>query len=107
MPAPSMHAAAVNHAGVPLMQASAAALLSFGGFSDMALANELDVINEPKPTKQHVIDDAGVINKTNRKGLNDELTRLEVRAPEHVGTGRMPMVEGRAAERPQSRYLCI
>ena len=47
--------------------------------SGSALANELDVLNEPPPTRQHVIDDAGVINKTNRKGLNDELTRLEVR----------------------------
>lgn len=68
----------LQSAGCKLAAASAAALLSLGGFSDMALANELDVINEPKPTKQHVIDDAGVLNKTTRKGLNDDLTRLEI-----------------------------
>lgn len=66
-------------------------MLSFGGFSGAALANELDVINEPKPTKQHVIDDAGVLNKTNRKGLNDELTRLEVRGYGLQDVGTKPL----------------
>lgn len=55
-------------------------MLSFGGVSGAALANELDILNQPPPSTQHVIDDAGVLNKTTRKGLNDDLTRLEVRA---------------------------
>jgi len=60
-------------------QAGAAAVLSFGGVGGAALANELDILNLPAPGTQHVIDDAGVLNKTTRKGLNDELSRLEVR----------------------------
>ena len=53
-------------------------MLSLGGLSGAALANELDVLNEPPPGVQHIIDDAGVLNKTTRKALNDELSRLEV-----------------------------
>ena len=53
-------------------------MLSFGGVGGAALANELDILNQPAPGTQHVIDDAGVLNKTTRKGLNDELSRLEV-----------------------------
>ena len=56
-------------------------MLSFGGLSGAALANELDILNEPPPGTQHVIDDAGVLNKTTRRALNDELSRLEVRSP--------------------------
>ena len=59
-------------------QAGAAAVLSFSGIGGAALANELDILNQPPPGTQHVIDDAGVLNKTTRKGLNDELSRLEV-----------------------------
>ena len=32
----------------------------------------------PKPTTQHIIDDAGVLNRTTKKAVNDELTRFEV-----------------------------
>jgi uncharacterized membrane protein YgcG len=53
-------------------------VLSLGGLSGAALANELDILNEPPPGTQHVIDDAGVLNKTTRRALNDELSRLEV-----------------------------
>ncbi|KAK9903504.1 hypothetical protein WJX75_007430 [Coccomyxa subellipsoidea] len=42
-----------------------------------ALANEFDILNEPTPTKNYVIDDAGVLNKTTKKSVNDELSRLE------------------------------
>ena len=58
------------------VQAGAAAMLSLGGAGGAALANELDILNLPAPGTQHVIDDAGVLNKTTRKGLNDELSRL-------------------------------
>ncbi len=44
-----------------------------------AIANEFDLLNEPTPTKSYVIDDAGVLNKTTKKGLNNDLARLEVR----------------------------
>ena len=43
-----------------------------------ALANEFDILNEATPTKNYVIDDAGVLNKTTKKSVNDELSRLEV-----------------------------
>lgn len=60
-------------------QAAAAVALTVGGLpTGVALANELDVLQAPKPTAQHIIDDAGVLNRTTRKGLNDQLTRLEV-----------------------------
>ncbi|CAL8465281.1 g4816 [Coccomyxa elongata] len=42
-----------------------------------ALANEFDILNEPTPTKNYVIDDANVLNKTTKKSVNDELSRLE------------------------------
>lgn len=59
--------------------AAAAVALTFGGLpSGAALANELDVLQAPKPGAQHVIDDAGVLNRTTKKTLNDELTRLEI-----------------------------
>jgi len=57
---------------------AAAVTLSLGTLSGAAVANELDIMNEAKPGAQHVIDDAGVLNRTTKKGLNDELTRLEI-----------------------------
>ena len=53
-------------------------MLSIGSVGGAAFANELDILNQPPPGTQHVIDDAGVLNKTTRRGLNDELSRLEV-----------------------------
>jgi hypothetical protein len=59
-------------------QAGAALLLVTGNVTE-AIANEFDLLNEPTPTKSYVIDDAGVLNKTTKKGLNNDLARLEVR----------------------------
>lgn len=58
------------------LQAGAAAALLLSPCE--ALANEFDIMNEPRPTTNYVIDDAGVLNKTTRKSLNDQLSRLEV-----------------------------
>ncbi len=60
------------------LQAGAAAALLLSPCD--ALANEFDIMNEPRPTTNYVIDDAGVLNKTTRKSINDQLSRLEVRA---------------------------
>ena len=60
-----------------MKQAAASVVLAAGSLSGSALANELDIMQEPKPTSQHVIDDAGVLNRTTKKGVNDELTRFE------------------------------
>jgi TPM domain len=38
----------------------------------------LQVLGEPKPTTSYLIDDAGVINKTTKKAVNDRLKRLEI-----------------------------
>lgn len=60
------------------LQAGAAAALLLSPCE--ALANEFDILNEPKPTTNYVIDDAGVLNKTTKKSINDQLSRLEVRS---------------------------
>ena len=44
-----------------------------------ALANEFDLLSSPTPTKNYIIDDAGVLNRTTKKGLSEELNKLEVR----------------------------
>ena len=36
------------------------------------------MLNEPKPSSNYIIDDANVLNKTTRKSVNDQLSRLEV-----------------------------
>lgn len=54
-------------------------MLSFGSLGGTALANEFDLLSAPTPTRNYIIDDAGVINRTTRKGLNEDLTKLEVR----------------------------
>lgn len=61
------------------MQVGAAAALLLSPCD--ALANEFDILNEPTPTKNYIIDDAGVLNKTTKKSVNDELLRLEVSDP--------------------------
>ena len=58
------------------VQAGAAAALLLSPCN--AQANEFDIMSEPKPTTNYVIDDAGVLNKTTRKNINDQLSRLEV-----------------------------
>ena len=62
----------------PSQQAGAAAALLLSPCE--ALANEFDVLNEPKPSSNYIIDDANVLNKTTRKAVNDQLSRLEVSA---------------------------
>ena len=62
----------------PVLQAGAAALLTLGS-SGAALANEFDLLSAPTPTTNFILDDAGVLNKTTKKSINDELSKLEVR----------------------------
>lgn len=59
------------------MQAGTAALLALAP-AGAALANEFDLLNEPRPTNNYVIDDANVLNKTTKKALNYDLQQLEV-----------------------------
>ena len=63
--------------GMYVEQAGAAALLSLGSVG-AGLANEFDLISSPTPTNNYLIDDAGVLNRTTKKGINDSLSRLEV-----------------------------
>lgn len=60
-------------------QAAAAALLAASPMSlaGSAFAGEFDLLAEGTPSS-YVIDDAGVLNKTTRKSMNDELKALEV-----------------------------
>ena len=58
-------------------QAGAAALFTMAGAGG-ALASEFDLLAEKTPTSNYVIDDAGVLNRTSKKGLNDDLSKLEV-----------------------------
>ena len=60
------------------LQAGAAAMLSVGSLSGVALANEFDLMSSPTPTRGYIIDDAGVLNRTTKKSLTDDLTKLEV-----------------------------
>lgn len=73
------------------MQAGTAALLALAP-AGAALANEFDLLNEPRPTSNYVIDDANVLNKTSKKELNYNLAQLEVTS---AGTGGS-VVRGRA-----------
>ena len=43
------------------------------------MANEFDLLSAPTPTTSFILDDAGVLNKTTKKSVNDELAKLEVR----------------------------
>ena len=63
---------------LPDLQAGAAAALLLAPCSS-ALASEFDILTEPKPTSNYVIDDANVLNRTTKKSVNDTLSRLEVR----------------------------
>lgn len=59
-------------------QVGAAALLTLSPLSGAALANEFDLLAEGTPST-YVLDDAGVINKTTKRSVNDQLEQLEVR----------------------------
>ena len=61
-----------------MLQAGAAAMLSLGSLSGAALANEFDLMSSPTPTRAYIIDDAGVLNRTTKKSLTEDLTKLEV-----------------------------
>ncbi|KAK9805499.1 hypothetical protein WJX72_001601 [[Myrmecia] bisecta] len=63
--------------GTKLAAAAAAAVLSVSSLSGAALANEFDLLSEPVPTNNYLIDDANVLNKTTKKGVNTALARLE------------------------------
>ena len=60
------------------LQAGAALCLS-AGLAAPAIAGEFDLLGLETPTNNYLIDDAGVLNKTTRKTLNNTLTSLEVR----------------------------
>ena len=42
-----------------------------------AIATEFDVMNTSTPSLNYLIDDAGVLNKTTKKSVNDRLYKLE------------------------------
>ncbi|KAK9835421.1 hypothetical protein WJX81_008529 [Elliptochloris bilobata] len=63
-------------ATLKLAAAGAAVLLTLAP-AGAALANEFDLLNEPRPTSQYVLDDANVLNKTTKKSLNYDLAQLE------------------------------
>ncbi len=62
----------------------AAAVLSIGSLSGAAVASEFDVINTSTPSLNYLIDDAGVLNKTTKKAVNDRLYKLEVNCRQRV-----------------------
>lgn len=41
------------------------------------MANEFDLLATQTPTNNYLIDDAGVLNRTTKKGVNEELAKLE------------------------------
>eukprot|EP00891_Asterochloris_glomerata_P007750 jgi/Astpho2/7750/Aster-07592 len=67
----------VQSLGTKAAGAVAAAMLSLSSLSGAALANEFDVVNSPTPELSYYIDDAGVLNKTTKKAINDRLYKLE------------------------------
>lgn len=58
----------------------AAALLSMSSIPAAAIATEFDVMNTSTPSLNYLIDDAGVLNKTTKKSVNDRLYKLEASA---------------------------
>jgi len=62
--------------GAKVAAAGAATLLTLSSGS-VALANEFDLLSTPTPTKNYIIDDAGVLNRTTKKGLSEQLNKLE------------------------------
>ena len=60
-----------------ISQAGAAALLTMGT-AGASLANEFDLLAADTPTNNYLIDDAGVLNRTTKKNVNEDLAKLEV-----------------------------
>lgn len=65
--------------GQKLATAGAAALLSMSSISPAAIANEFDILGEEVPTKDYVIDDAGVLSKSGKKALSNLLKTSEIK----------------------------
>ena len=59
-------------------QAAAAAAAALVLAASPACANEFDILGEPRPTVQHVLDDAGVLSKATRSEVNKRLKLLEI-----------------------------
>lgn len=59
-------------------QAATAALLLGAPLTPAALAGEFDLLAEGTPST-YVLDDAGILNKTTKKSVGDQLKALEVR----------------------------
>merc|ERR1711976_733928 len=47
--------------------------------SPAAIANEFDILGEEVPTKDYVIDDAGVLSKSGKKALSNLLKTSEIK----------------------------
>jgi uncharacterized membrane protein YgcG len=62
--------------GAKLAAAGAAALLSLST-AGASLANEFDLLASETPTNNYLIDDAGVLNRTTKKNVNQDLEKLE------------------------------
>lgn len=60
--------------------AGAAAILACSSISPYALANEFDILGEPAPTSEYVIDDANVMSKSGKKALNNLLKTSEIKS---------------------------
>ena len=58
-------------------QAATAALLLGAPLAPAALAGEFDLLAEGTPST-YVLDDAGILNKTTKKSVGDQLKALEV-----------------------------
>jgi len=63
-----------------IVTAGAAAMLSLSSVAPMAIANEFDILAEPVPDKEYVIDDAGVMSKSGKKALTNLLKTSEIKS---------------------------
>ena len=73
----------IQHMGKGATAALAAALLSVSSIPAAAIATEFDVMNSSTPSFNYLIDDAGVLNKTTKKSVNDKLYKLEASCAFH------------------------
>lgn len=69
----------IQHMGKSAAATLAAALLSVSSIPASAIATEFDVMNTSTPSLNYLIDDAGVLNKTTKKSVNDRLYKIEAR----------------------------
>ncbi|KAL3152803.1 hypothetical protein ABBQ38_012385 [Trebouxia sp. C0009 RCD-2024] len=67
----------IQHLGKNAAATLAAALLSVSTIPASAIATEFDVMNTSTPSLNYLIDDAGVLNKTTKKSVNDRLYKIE------------------------------